>query len=269
MEPIRLVSSRRARERNLRDRQMRLFLASALFFSVLVSGYALIRYGSIFKITGIRVLGLQDESNTREVVEYLTEKFEGGAAARFLGSNNIFAWPRSGALHTTDLPFLSTVSFSRKLFSRRIDVETTPREKFGIWCSHSDKTSCFWFDITEGVLLEETPTPEGTIIPVISENSERGRVLGEQVLDAEHLSRLAIVFAFIEDPLFSAKSVAFDQSLDELRIVLVKGPSVRVSLRFDPRSNLTAMGEFLKNKSSKTVKSIDLTVENKLYWTAS
>lgn len=236
----------------------------------MIGVFAGIRYGTFFKITETRMSGLPSGVSTEETQAYLASTFGDAFRARILGMDNILSWPRRAVLRTKDIPLLAEIAVKKEFFSRRLVVDVVARKRFGIWCFEYERdTNCFWFDGRDGLLLEHTSVPDGKIIYTISEEvvADTSYILGAPVISSGEIERLKTILTFFREKELFVKRAVFDRQLQEISLTLSSGPVVLMSLRFNPDTALTACNTFLSNRDATKIHTIDLTVENKLYWT--
>ena len=266
MQPLHLLSKRKTRERTLHHRRFRFLLNLSTGVACGIAIFAGVRYGSFFKVQAIEVKGLPLADTDAEVVTVIKAVFQKQAVGRVLGMDNIFSWPGNRTLADIGIASIREVVIERSLLRRTVLATIYPRIPFGVWCSSGEAASCFWFDEADGVLTEKTSIPEGQIIPTVFESSGEVLVSGGRVASPPSFSRLKHIITFFSQQGFSLKRIEFDRALDEVHAYLASGPVVRLNLRFDPDIPLDALAVFLESRALSSIASIDLTVENKLYW---
>jgi hypothetical protein len=266
MQPLHLLSKRKVRERTLHHRRFKLLLYVSACIVLCIAIFIGVRYGTFFKVRAITVFGLPDGIEEEEVLATLNEAIQKRVPALLLGMENILSWPGKEIVQDTGVPYIREMLLTRDFFRRKVSITILPRERFGVWCAHEAGVHCFWFDGIDGVLIEETSIPEGQIIPTVFEISGEPLMLGKHTLSPEALGRLKEILLFFPQKDFSVKTTELDRTLEEVRVALVSGPIISFSLRLDPKIPLNALTSFLKSRSMGSLASIDLTVENKLYW---
>lgn len=270
MRSLHLLSRRATEGRQRKKRRFKIGLFLVFICVCIIGIFAGVHYGTFFKITNIDISGLPASVSIEETHAYLIHTFGDTLRARILGMNNILSWPRRAVLRPKEIPLLAEIALKREFFSRRLMVDVVARKRFGIWCfEHERDTSCFWFDGRDGLLLEHTSVPDGKIIHTLFEEVaiDTSYALGASVVSSGEIERLKTILLFFKEKELFVKRAVFDRQLQEVSLTLFSGPIVRMSLRFNPDTALTACNAFLSSRDMTKIHTIDLTVENKLYWT--
>ena len=74
------------------------------------------------------------------------------------------------------------------------------------------------------------------------------------------------VFSLSATHALPVRDVRVDRALEEVSFELASGTAVHMSLRLSTESPFEALVAFLESHDARRVRSIDLTVEHRLYW---
>ncbi len=267
----------------------RIKLYILLFLLILSAGESvyLLRESPLFKIQEILVTGLENQPR-EQFLRVLTPAVFKNTLARFLGSENIIAWPKN--LPLASLEFAS-IGVKKDWFNREITIDAQRRERFGILCvsranneqieankdrifeddsltfeDNSGGERCWWFDEKEGLLIEEAPYTEGQLTLRVDEVSDSERRIGQKILAEPLFINFRKILNSLTDLELNLKNLTLDSVGQEFKIRTTAGFEIIFSLRFDPSKNtLPALQELLAKTPANTIQYIDLRVENKIY----
>jgi hypothetical protein len=191
-----------------------------------------------------------------------------GPVTRFLGPDNILAWPdefTGGDLSA--LPAATALQVDKHFFRHAVTVRVSERERVGIWCFESgDPEVCFWFD-RGGVLFMPGYAAEGNLTPVLRDHSRDPLVLGAIALPQRLLTNLLTVFSALDSLHLSIREVRLeDLALEEVRVLTHEGPSLLFSLRFPATGVANAVAVVGNQAALSQLEYIDFRVEGKVYY---
>lgn len=250
---------------------------------ILASGliYILV-YSPIFRVDQFTFQGNKRLSN-EAVMAIIRPLIFQGRIANFLGWNNFLSWP-NGGVDVSGTAFLEAMVYKDWL-TRSITIAVQERERFGIWCvnpslledrpsskpraSQSSKSEggeiCYWID-EEGVMFEEAPLTEGTLILKVRDIKNPRLAIGFQVLEDRFINNLIAILKNLKDFNFAVENLILDRELQELKVETYDGLLVLFSIRFDPQLNINSFKELQGILDFKKIKYIDLRVENRIYY---
>ncbi|MEK7590289.1 MAG: hypothetical protein AAB454_01105 [Patescibacteria group bacterium] len=230
--------------------RIKIYLFSAAFLIILIAGWYFIANASIFKIKFFEVNGL-DIFSKEEFLSNIKPLVLRGYFSNALGFDNIWAWPNK---ITYNHPALKQVRLDKDFWKRTITFDIEERLRYGIWCAKNG-TNCSWFD-KDGGGFGDAPTTDGFLVLKISgekPESEMSNIL--KILDALKKRNVA------------ATDISFDKELQELSVKTLEGAKIIFSTRFNPISIfISAYEGIVKKIGFKSIKYLDLTVENRIYY---
>lgn len=220
----------------------------------------------LFHVARFSVVGALAGQEER-ILEVLRPQVIASRVGGFLGADNFFSW--NDSLLYEDIRS-SRVSVEKNLFAREVIVHVHPRQRYGVWCfTHEvEPTECSWIDAS-GVAFEQAPIPQGQLVTAIYEqSSSTGIVLGAPIMKLGHfevVKRVAESLAVLNLPV---SEIRIDRSLEEVRLFTLAGPRISFSLRFDPTASaLPALKKLISTPGISGMRTIDFTVENRVFYT--
>lgn len=230
--------------------RIKISLFSAAFLLILVAGWYFIANASIFKIKFFEVNGL-DVFSKEEFLNNIKPLVLNGYFSNALGFDNIWAWPNKISY---EHPALKQVRLNKDFWKRTINFDVEERQRYGIWCSEND-TNCSWFD-KEGFFFDGAPTTEGFLVLKVS---------GEK--PGLEISNILRILDVLERKNIAAMDIAFDEKLQELSVKTLEGAKIIFSTRFNSVPIFASAYESIVKKIGfKSIKYLDLTVENRIYY---
>ncbi|MEK7146942.1 MAG: hypothetical protein AAB772_01660 [Patescibacteria group bacterium] len=261
-----------------RNFKRRLFFVWALlifFIAYLIAvgaGY-FVFYTSFFKIEKFEFSGFQKTDAVFLKHFLILERFKNSGWRGFLVSDNFLFWFGFEPANIKLPVDLASLKFSANFFERKVLIEVSERQPFGIWCPGEPAISlqpptpnlqpptfgsCFWFD-ESAVLFAPAPFAEGLLIPLIFDDNSRPEKLSSEIFSIfQRLYKLEN----IKIAKFSVKN----ENLKELEAEIVNGPKIYLSLKYE-NSDLEAILEKLNNEVEfKNLEYIDLRVPGRIYY---
>ena len=230
--------------------RIKIYLFSTAFLLVLIAGWYFIANASIFKITTFEINGLNIFSE-EEFLNNIKPLVLRGYFSNSLGFDNIWAWPNKISY---DHPALKQVQLNKDLWKRKISFDIEERLRYGIWCAENE-TNCSWFD-EGGLFFGDAPTTEGFLVLKI--NGERPEAETNNILK---------ILSSLEKRNIAITNISFDKKLQELSVKTLEGTKIIFSTRFNPISIfISAYESIVKKIGFKSIKYLDLTVENRIYY---
>lgn len=257
------LSSRRRRLRRMMFWGGILLVAGLLAVGIL---WVLIQSG-IFTIKSVEISGTTYAS-PESVQEFLRLHAAQGRVSKFLGSENILAWPsKFSEDDLRDLPAVFSLDIHKNYINRTVSVTVTERERAGIWCFAKNETRrCFWFDAA-GTLFLPSYSAEGNLTLLINDYSRSPLVLGEKVLEPRFLPNLLSIFSALRSIHLSIREVRLnDIEREEVEAHTYEGPRLLFSLRFPVSGASDAIAAVEKITSLSKLQYVDFRVENKVYY---
>lgn len=230
--------------------RIKIYIFSAVFLLIIIAGWYFIANASIFKIKTFEINGLNIFSK-EEFLNNIKPLILRGYFSGLLGFDNILAWPNKISYNH---PALKQARLNKNFWKRKISFEIEERLRYGIWCAEK-KTNCSWFD-KEGFFFGNAPTTEGFLVLKIS---------GERP-DSE-ISNILKILDALEKRKIAAMDISFNKSLQELHLKTMEGTEIIFSTRFNPVPIFASAYESIVKKIGfKSIKYLDLTVENRIYY---
>lgn len=257
---------RRDRERSKKGR--RVFLISALFFSILFAVFLFfILRGKWFCVQSVSVDGIKGV-----FPEVVSDRIWQNVAPqswleRFVfPHNNIFlAFFRRDRIESdllSEYPLFSRGALVIDAFSRSIRFSVVERQQYGLWCGYEGE--CLWFD-SSGVAFTPGPKTEGQLIKKVIDLTDRIVYPGERVLDQRATESLIAIFSFLEIAGIPERTLVLDSyDSHEVRTTGERFPLVYFSTRFDPFFASKTVEQLIASK--KSFDYIDLRVKNRVYY---
>ena len=194
----------------------------------------------------------------------------------FLGTQNMFAWPR--ALSTSDvelIPQLASVLFAKSYTGHTLTATVVEREPLAIWClmpatdaagDPSGDENCFWFD-KDGVMFEKAFDTEGSELYAVHDYSQSNLGLGDNILPDLFLGNMLSILQVVKESGLTVKEIALqDVHLEEIDVSTYNGPSLYFSLRFPADEDLGVLANLMAKSNFSSLQYVDLRTENRAYY---
>jgi len=249
-------------------RKVRWYIVVPAVLLVLIICCYVVAFSGLFRVTDIAVIGAP-EGQEQRILDVLRPQVVAGGLGGLLGSDNYFSW--SDDLQYQDIRS-NRVSIEKKFWSRDIAVVVHPRERYAVWClvvTDDEKPGCNWIDAS-GVAFEPAPTPDGQLVRAVFEMaSSTAMVLGVPVMKPDYFEVVKRVVESVASFKLPVTLISVSRELEEIRLQTVVGTKISFSLRFDPTvAALPALKKLMENPGVASMRTIDFTVENRVFYTA-
>jgi len=159
-----------------------LLILGGLFYFLFFSPYFYVKEIKILNNETIPENVLSDRAN-----EIISKKIY-----FFLSAHNIFLFPSKKISNTLldEFPRIGKVSVKKK-FPGQINIKIEERKMVAIWCGLAPSPpTCFFID-KDGVIFENSPSGEGTLIFRINDKLNRENIkLGERVFEPDFINKI-------------------------------------------------------------------------------
>ncbi len=247
-------------------RKVKWYVGASIGLALVILAIYVVGFSGVFTIQKFEVIGVPAEQ-TERILEVLRPQVMAGRIGGLLGPDNYFSW--NDSLVYTDVRS-NRVSIDKKLFSRQVSIIVHPRQRYGVWCQLlPDTTSaCNWVDAA-GVAFESAPMPDGQLITTLVEPASTTTiVLGAPVIKQEYFETIKRVTESLPVLRLPVSAIVVDRALEEVQLLTVSGTKVAFSLRFDPTiSALPALKKLIESPGITGMRTIDFTVENRVFYT--
>lgn len=267
----------------LRDRKRRrrsyvlVGIASALSLALLGGVFWLVARSGKFSVNEVAIHGLRrvTTNEVRVLIEAAAKKKT--LLSRFVGLDNILAWPDEFDEHDLkDIPLLAELNVRKDYAQGRVDITVFEKEPVGAWCrreaereggdTEENNAFCFWFD-SRGVLLDEAPFIEGSLIPRVDDHSSRPIRAGAFMIEERFLPALFSLFEVLRASGLGIEAVRFERpELEEVRVNTYGGPALYFSLRFAADGARQVLPLLAARPEFEKLEYVDFRVENRAYY---
>ena len=189
-----------------------------LYFWIFLSGLALIGifyavfYSPIFKVRNFKITGARHLTD-RQVLNILQPLILNNEIKNFSGLNNLFVW--NGKNFNVSGTALSKADIDRDWLRQSVIIDIQERERFAIWCSTGD--DCHWMD-NNGVIFEEAPKTEGSLILTVYDNGEKRISLGDKVIEDRFITDVTAVLKGILGLRLPIQKIIYDGKLQKIQV---------------------------------------------------
>lgn len=211
-------------------RRLKLFVLSLIPVSFMAGVIYLIFFSVFFRVKDFQFNGVFGASQP-DVIAFLEKRLGEYDSNAIFSHNRIFFWRDMDIKEPRNVfPEIARIKVGRSLFSRKVGIEITEREKFGVWC----EGGCFWID-KEGIAFSPAPETEGTLVRLFKINNGKDIKLGDQVLPGDELSNFLKSVQLLQDLGISVAGFSMeDIKLKEMTATTVGGPKIYFSFLVDP-----------------------------------
>lgn len=279
---------------------MLILIILGIFFLALGGGW-LIFASPLFRIQKIEIIGAKTVSEADITGLIRSSIATGPWWNRFLGSENILAWPDAiGGSDLSSYPVIQVIHISKSYLYREVFLRVEERTPRGVWCYEQSRTvadstrtgadseipsllsgpiqqlsasvprlsasSCWWFDET-GFIFKRSPATAGGLILSVRDFSQEQRGLNSKILPERLIKNFFSVFTILQKSSVGVREILLkDISREEVEVLTAKGPRLYFSLRFPPEGLYDALENFYAKPAVKKFEYIDFRVENKAYY---
>lgn len=223
-------------------------------------------FSPLMRVRDFTLVGVDGEQESR-ILDVLRPQVAASRLGGLLGTDHYFSWQDS--LRYEDVRS-NRVSIKKHLFSRTVEIIIHPRLRYGVWCfvSPENAIECTWIDAA-GVAFEPAPLPAGQLVMSFFElASTTEAVLGAPLIKPEHFEVIKRIAESLPVLRLAVNEIVVDRELEEVRLQTVLGPRISFSLRFDPSvAALPALKKLIESPGIAGMRTIDFTVENRVFYT--
>ncbi|MDO8602089.1 MAG: hypothetical protein Q7R62_03120 [bacterium] len=248
-------------------RKVKWYVIISICVFIIVGFFYIFVFSGFFSVQRIEVIGAPD-GQTDRILNVLRQQVVARRIGGILGADNYFSW--SDSLLYEDIKS-NRVSVEKDFWSRQIRVTVYPRARYGIWCiiSSDPIPNCNWVDST-GVVFESASIPDGQIIIALYESATTtSAILGMPIIKPEYFKVIKQVAESLPKFQMPVSVITVDRALEEVQLQTISGTKVSFSLRFDPTiSALPAFQKLISSSRFSEMRTVDFTVENRVFYTA-
>jgi len=243
-----------------RSFRIKLYFGFLILNLIIVLAVYVLIYSPVFKIKEFKVAGISWHQ-TEDVLRTIEPQILNTKIKNFLGNKNLLVWDVNN-------PDLSRTAFAEAIIKRdwlrqSIVINIQERKQLAIWCDKND--NCYWMD-KEGLLFENAPRTEGSLILTVSDISDNAAIKNTKVVEERFASNLAVILDGLKKLRVSIKKITFNRELQEIHAETYSGPNLLFSIRLDPTFNLESLQSLQEKLNFKDINYIDLRVENRIFY---
>ncbi len=216
-----------------------------LFFLLIFNIY----FFSLIKSVAIKS-NLSDTANQKIITNFNQIK----------NNKNLYSIPTSFKL--SEPFFTGEILIQKSYLHRSITLVPEAKDPIGVLCeTEVDTKICFWFD-ENNILFKEAPAPSGKKVFIINEPGIGNHSLNEKLMPSYLFTNLIKIFNYPNIASLISNKFDLDLKNSELTTINNEDLEIKLSLRFDPTTNLKA----LEKSAPDAQEYIDLRVENRIYY---
>ncbi len=246
--------------RQKRDFRLKLYLGLLILLLIFALIFYILAYSPVFQIREFEIAGAKRLSD-QSVLNIVRPIVIRGKMGAFLGIKNLLIWQEKD-LDVSKTALLEA-QVSRDWIRQTVSIQIKERERLAIWCDQYN--NCYWID-ENGIMFEEAPETEGSLILTVFSNSKKTSIKGLGISEQRFIENIIKALKGISAMRLPVKKILFDERLQELRVETYSGPDLLLSIRFDPTSNLNSLKSLEEKTSFSKIDYVDLRVENRLYY---
>lgn len=242
-------------------RRLKLFVLFLIPVGVVLATVYLIFFSVFFRVKDFQFNGVFG-ANQSDVIAFLEKRLVEYNSNAIFSHDRIFFWRNLDIKEPRDVfPEIAEIKVERSLFSKKITITVTEREKLGVWC----EGNCFWID-KKGIAFSLAPETEGILVLLFKINNGRDTKLGDQVLLGDELSNFLKSIQLLQDlgiPVigFSTENIKFK----EITATTTDGPKIYFSFLVDPYFAKETIQNAKNSPDWKKLTYIDVTVAGRVY----
>ncbi len=249
-----------------------IFFIIIVCIAILGTGAWFLRNGEFMKIDEIKVSGTRMVSS-EDIIELI--KSEDSRREDLLGfifpENHRFAYKNNEELFQLiqrRFPRVKKATITRDYKKRAISITVTEQREVVTWCMATDDARhCFWLSDL-GIVLGKAPDSHGTLIPVITDTTNRNIFLGRKLIDEEKLKNIIEAITMFLEFNWVAEEIMIDNILLRNAIITINsGQKIFISLLRSPEiEGRPVLSEILLSGKWPRVEYVDLRVEGKGFY---
>ena len=179
-----------------------------------------------------------------------------------IGKNLIFYKP---SFNLESAPQADFMELDKGYLKHTVKFTLAPKERYAIWCA-TLKAECFWID-EEGMAFALAPDIKGSLIlRLVRDESERGLIVGERVLEESLFENLKIAFALLDDLDIPVEEFKIENLKFREAVARTNGPTIYFSLQDDPSFGRTIVEQLRNSGEWGAVNYLDLRVPGRAYY---
>ncbi len=262
------LSEKQRNRARLRFR-IKLYFYAALSMGVIVGVFYTIMFSPLFRVREIVVRGNKILSADQITSALESSVTAGSYIKHFLGATNYLVWSKTAPAELfTMLPALSSASITGDYLKKRIIVDVSERQRFGIMCAAEESArKCLWFD-RDGTMFETAPAAEGSTVMTINDYSGFNAAVGARILnDPRQIEAASSIFNILQMLGIRIKEMKImRRELRELIVPTYEGAELRFGLNTDPQQFSEALRKLKNDPGLDKLQYIDMRVENRVYY---
>ncbi len=249
-----------------------IFFIIIICIVVLGTGAWFLRNGEFMKIDEIKVFGTRMVPS-EDIIELI--KSEDSRRGGFLGfifpENHRFAYKNNEELFQLiqrRFPRIEKATITRDYKNRAISIAVTERREAITWCmAINDERRCFWLSDL-GIVLGKAPDSRGTLIPIITDTTNRNIFLGRRLIEEEKFKNIIEATEMFLEFNWIVEEIMIDNVLSKYAIITINsGQKIFISLsRSLEIEGRPVLSEILLSNKWPRVEYIDLRVEGKGFY---
>jgi len=245
-----------------KQRNLRIKIYLGIFFVILlfVSILYIVIYSPVFKVRETKITGNQRLSN-EQVLNILNPLALETRIKNFLGTGNLLSWNKKHV--DVSKTALLEANIRRDWLRQNLEMNIKERPRLAIWCDTSD--NCYWIDF-EGMMFEEAPQTEGSLILTIYDDRSESIIKGTKIVEERFIGNLTKLIKNIAKLKMPIKRIVFSKRIQEIKVETYTGPNLLFSIRFDPTLNMASLQNIEGENGFNEIEYIDLRVENRIFY---
>jgi len=165
-------------------------------------------------------------------------------------------------------PRVATTNITHNYENRAIYIVITERHEAATWCvTANNSRHCFWLN-DEGLVLGKALDSRGTLIPVITDKTNRDIFLGRKLIDKEKLKNLIKATEMFSEFGWVMTEIVIDDSLlRDAVVTIASGQKIFISLLRSPETEgRPILNEMILSDKWSRIEYVDIRVEGKGFY---
>ncbi len=258
-----------------------IFCVTLIFLIAVGAGVWFLRNGEFMKIVNFEVSGTEMISS-----EHIIALMEGDTIRHqgFLGlifpQNHILTYQGNetiAELIMQEFPRVEEVIITRDYRNRSIRAHIIERDNKAIWCATAIKIPkritnesnkhCVWLN-DEGIVIDEAPYSQGTLVPVILDATGRNIFLGKTLIPHAKLTNLIVMTETLHEFGSAIKEIIIrNVELNEATITIDSGQKIFINLEHNLQAESRAIiNAIIASNKWQSVEYVDLRIEGKGFY---
>ena len=253
-------------------KKITIFFIVIICITVLGTGVWFLRNSDFMKVNEIRVSGTRMVSPEDIIKLIKSEDSRHDGLLRFiLPKNHRFAYKNNEELFKLiqrRFPRVEKTTITHDYKNRTISIAVIEQREAITWCiTPDDARHCFWLS-DSGIVLGKAPDSHGTIIPVITDTTNRNIFLGRKLIDETRLKNIIEATEMFLEFNWAVEEIMIDNILLRNAIITINsGQKIFISLLRSPEiEGRPVLSEILLSGKWPRVEYVDLRVEGKGFY---